>query len=77
MRLLRNNNNTTPLINLLKESKESKKSDLFKFLFKAEEAFKKLKYIFISISILRHYNPIKPTRLKTNTLEFALAGIIT
>ena len=68
---------TAPLIDLLKESKESKKLDLFKFLSKAEEAFKKLKYIFTSISMLRYYNPIKPTRLKTNALGFTLVEVIT
>ena len=68
---------TAPLSDLLKGSKNGKKLGPFEFPPKAEEAFQKLKQAFASASMLRHYDPAKPTRLETDASGFALAGVIT
>jgi hypothetical protein len=68
---------TAPLSDLLKKSKNGKKLSLFEFPPKAEKAFQKLKQTFTSASMLRHYNPTKPTRLEIDASGFAFAGVIT
>jgi hypothetical protein len=66
-----------PLTDLLKGSKEGKKSGPFEFPPKAVEAFQRLKLAFTTAPMLRHYDPAKPTRLETDASGFALAGVIT
>ena len=65
------------LTDLLKGSKEDKKSGLFKFLNEDCIAFKGLKEVFIIILMLCHYNPIKLTHVETDISGFALAEILT
>src|SRR6266516_2204659 len=68
---------TAPLSDLLKGSKDGKKSGPFDFPEKARSAFQKLKQAFTSAPMLLHYDPTKPTRLETYASGYVLAGVIT
>ena len=48
----------------------------FILLDKAQQAFKELKVVFLSIPLLAHFNPIKLIVVETNALGYVIVGII-
>ena len=66
-----------PLSDLLKGSKNGKKSGPFEFPERARTAFQRLKEAFTTAPMLRHYDPTKLTRVETDASGFALAGVLT
>jgi hypothetical protein len=64
------------LSDLLKGSKDGKKSGPFRLTEPAKEAFRVLKEAFTKALVLLHFNPSKPIRLVTDVLGFAICGIL-
>ncbi len=64
-------------INLLKESKNEKKTESFKWLSDAEIAFCQLRKAFTMILILVHFNSEQKNQVETNASEHAIAEIYT
>jgi hypothetical protein len=67
---------TVPLTNMLKGMQRGRKSGPFQLTPEALTAFNKLKVAFDGPPVLRHYDPLKPILLITNTSRFAIAGIL-
>ena len=65
-----------PLTSLLKDSENEKKKNLLKWSNEAEQAFRQLRNIFMSISFLTHYDLLKRNRVKTDVFNFVVAGIL-
>jgi hypothetical protein len=61
---------TLPLTELTRKSAPFQFSDI------ARDAFNKLKAAFTSYPVLRHYDPNLPCTLATDTLDFALSGVL-
>ena len=55
---------------------KGKKTELFEFPLAAEEAFDELQKAFCSVPVLKHFNPVLPIQLETDTSSFVLAGIL-
>ena len=43
---------------------------------KAKKAFKELKWVFSKVSILRHFDPLKLTRMETDALRYIVKEIM-
>ena len=65
-----------PLTSLLKGSENGKKKGPFEWPESAEQAFRQLCDIFMSASLLTHYDPSKKIRVKTDASNFAVADIL-
>ena len=65
-----------PLTSLLKDSENEKKKNLLKWLNEAEQAFRQLRNIFMSVSLFTHYDSLKRNRVKTDVFNFAVASIL-
>ena len=65
-----------PLISLFKDSKADKKLESFEWLEDARLTFEQLRSIFATTSFLRHYNPQKKLRLKTNISNFNVRVVL-
>jgi hypothetical protein len=65
-----------PLSDLLKGSKDGKKSGPFRLTEPAREAFRVLKEAFTKAPMLLHFDPEKPIRLITDASGFAISGIL-
>ena len=66
---------TALLISLLKNSENKKKKNSFEWSNEAEQAFRQLKNIFMSIFFLTHYDFLKRNRVETDVFNFAVASI--
>ena len=64
------------LINLLKNNEKKKKKDSFEWSKSVDQTFHQLCDIFMSISLLTHYDFSKKTRIKTNIFNFVVASIL-
>ena len=67
---------TAPMTNLLKGTKNGKQVGPFLFSKAAEAAFHRIKNIFSTAPMLRHFDPTKPMRMETDASGFALGGIL-
>jgi Reverse transcriptase (RNA-dependent DNA polymerase)/RNase H-like domain found in reverse transcriptase len=65
-----------PLSDLLKESKDGKKSGPFRLTEPAKEAFRVLKEAFNKAPVLLHFDLSKPIHLVTDASGFAIYGIL-
>jgi hypothetical protein len=65
-----------PLTSMLKGSVNGRKIDPFEFKEVARAAFELLRAFFIRASMLIHFDPSKPIKIKINTSEFAITGIL-
>ena len=65
-----------PLTSLLKNNENEKKKSPLEWPNEAEQAFRQLKNIFMSISLLTYYNFLKRNQMKTDASNFAVANIL-
>ena len=63
------------LTSLLKGSENEKKKNPLEWSDEVEQTFRQLRNIFMSISLLIHYDLLKKNRMKTDAFNFAVAGI--
>ena len=61
---------------LLKRSKKGKFSQFFRMTDEARQFFHDLKKMFTSESLLRHFNPELPIKIKSDVLGFAVSSIL-
>ena len=66
---------TASLTSLLKDSENKKKKNSLKWSNEAEQTFRQLRNIFMSTSLLIHYDLLKRNRVKTDVFNFAVASI--
>ena len=66
----------TPLIALLKGSRNGKKTGPYILMKKAKEVFQKLKATLVMTPVLQHFDPEKPIHIKTDASGFAVAAIL-
>jgi hypothetical protein len=59
-----------------RNSVNGRKVNLFEFKEIARAAFKLLKIFFTRASILIHFDPSRPIKIKINILKFAMTGIL-
>ena len=64
------------LIDLLKGSMKGIKFGLFEWLDNAEDAFIRLRDVFINAPLLKHFDFNLPIRIEIDALEFALVCIL-
>ncbi len=64
------------LFALLKKSDKNKFYILFEFISNAKKSFEKLRQIFFTASLLRHFDLNRKIKLETNTLNFVISEII-
>jgi hypothetical protein len=64
------------LTSIFKKSVNGRNTDCFKFKKIIKAAFKLLRAFFIRAPILIHFDPSKPIKIKINTSEFAITGIL-
>ena len=64
------------LTSLFKRNENEKKKSSLKWSDEAEQAFRQLRNIFMSISFLIHYDLLKRNRVKTDVFNFAVASIL-
>ena len=67
---------TTSLTSLLKNNENKKKNNSIKWSNEAEQTFRQLKNVFMSISLFIHYNSLKRNRMKIDVFNFAIANIL-
>ena len=67
---------TASLTSLLKNNKNEKKKNWFKWSDEIEQTFRQLKDIFMSTFLFIHYNLWKRNRMKTDIFNFAVTGIL-
>ena len=67
---------TRPITDLLNKIVKGKKSGSFNWTKKADKAFRLLKNLFTSASILRMFDPTLRTRLETDVSGFAIGAVI-
>ena len=65
-----------PLTSLFKDSKNEKKKSSLEWSNEVEQTFRQLRNIFMSISFLTHYDPLKRNRMKTDIFNFVVASIL-
>jgi len=65
-----------PLIAMLKGSKNRKKASPYIITDEAQGACKRLKNVFSLVPVLQYFNSSKLIHIETNTLEFAIMGIL-
>ena len=65
-----------PLSDMLKGSKNSKKKGPFVMTDEAKKAFKGLKEAFTKAPVTQHHDPDKLLQLETDSLGYAIAGIL-
>jgi Reverse transcriptase (RNA-dependent DNA polymerase)/RNase H-like domain found in reverse transcriptase len=66
----------SPLSDLLKGSKDSKKSGPFRLTEPVKESFRVLKEVFTKAPVLLHFDPSKPICLVTDASGFTICGIL-
>ena len=59
----------SPFISLLKESKNEKKTESFQWFNNTEKAFSRLKEVFMTVSVLVHFNSELKSQVKTDMSE--------
>lgn len=67
----------SPLTEQLKGSENGKKTGDFSWPTEANDAFESLKHAFCSATVLRHWDPSRPTRVETDASVKAISGILT
>ena len=67
---------TASLTSLFQDNENKKKKNLFKWSNEAEQAFRQLKNVFMSIFFFIHYDFLKRNRMKTDVFNFVNAGIL-
>jgi hypothetical protein len=65
-----------PMLDMLKGGKAGKFTAAFRPMPEIVDVFRRLKQAFTEVPVLIHFNPNKPIRLETDSLGFAIAGII-
>ena len=67
----------SPLISLLKENKNRKKTESFQWLNNIKKVFSRLKEVFMTVSVLVHFNSELKSWVKTDVSEQAITEIYT
>src|SRR6185437_4612288 len=67
---------TYPLTSLLKGSEKGRKHGKLDWSPAAKQAFERLKEAFMTIEVLRHWDPSRETRVETDASTRALSGIL-
>jgi hypothetical protein len=64
------------LFALLKKNDKNKFHTFFKFILNAKESFKKLRQVFFTASLFRHFDSNQKIKFKANASNFAISEII-